>query len=216
MATTILDQSHVHSSTVVQSQPLHSQVTPSLSGAQQTVVSLSGGGQHTLRHAPHDVMLETQPQSAPVVMHQSLLETQGQQQPTLLGTQGQYQLRHLDHNQEGLQIQSVVQQVLVTNQIQNVSFGRTPVQNIGVEDEEVEFQHIPESESISRSISPIAATLQSATQVGTYPSHRTPTFLPGEAGLSSNALQQLASRTATSEANINHSLQNLANSMSSS
>ncbi len=134
-------------------------------------VNLSGG-QQTLRHTPPEVLLEArQPRPTTcttVVLPQALMDPQGvqlQQQPPppspLLDTQGQYQLRHLDpvHNQGGMRMQSVVQQVL-DHGVSEHFRSPPPLNPVSATEGGVEFHHIPESESISRSISPITATLQ--------------------------------------------------------
>ena len=210
----VLNQSQVlqSSNQMVQAQPL--MMNMGMSGAQvdfqpqvtQAIANMPGG-QQTLHHVDPqpDVVgdqqiLDTQSRSATVVIQPPLLEAQSQQ----LETQTQYQLHHPP--QEGMQMQSIVQQVLVPTQVQQ--FASQPP---GTEGEGVEFQHIPESESISRSISPIAATLQSTSNEVSYASHTNPTGLPGEATLnssldlqSSNALQ--LGSTGTTEAGMNQTV----------
>ena len=137
-----------------------------------------------------------QSQSATVVIQSPLLETQNQQQagPMMLETQGghvQYQLQHLDpspDHQQGLQM---VQQVLMhssQNQPTSIAdhftsqqqaseqqihdhFAAAGQQTSG-EERGLEFQNIPENESISRSISPITASLQpTSEQAASFTTH---------------------------------------------
>ncbi len=173
------------------------------------------GGQQTLRHAPPDVLMDTQqPHSTTIVLPpQTLMEPQQSQQPPppLLQTQGQYQLRHLDEHAPPVPsqgVQAVIQQVLDHGVSEHF---RTPppLNPTSATEGEVEFRHIPESESISRSISPITATLQHTPEVapGYHHHHQdvaalsteTASSLASSLGLqSSDSLQnQLASIVST-------------------
>ena len=130
-----------------------------------------------------------QSHSATIVIQPSLLGTQSQQQagPTILETEGgQYQLQHLDpsphHHPQSLQMAQVQQVLMHPSQSQPTSianhftsqqtsvpsvseqihdrFAAAGQQTSGEEEGGLQFQNIPENESISRSISPITATLQ--------------------------------------------------------
>ena len=168
---------------------------------QATQVASLSGGQQTLHHVnvsiPPAVDVEQQLLTAQSQQQQQqpgtttvvqLLEGSqgGQQQPgglmdaaaaaaASMSAAGQYQLQHLSVEQQQ-EMQQQLQQVAVSRQViipgeqlqeHFAGAGQRPP-----EGEAVEFRHIPESESISRSISPIAASLQSAANAGvSYSSH---------------------------------------------
>jgi len=155
--------------------PPHAPGTAEVQQQQTLLLTGSGGG--------------AQSHSATIVIQPPLLGTQGQQQagPTILETEGgQYQLQHLDpsphHHPQSLQMAQVQQVLMHPGQSQPTSIAnhftsqqQTSVPNVSEqihdrfaaagqqtsgEEGGLEFQNIPENESISRSISPITATLQ--------------------------------------------------------
>lgn len=145
---------------------------------QQQTLLLTGSGSGAQSH------------SATIVIQPSLLGTQSQQQagPSILETEGgHYQLQHLDpsphHHPQSLQMAQVQQVLMHPSQSQPTSMAnhftsqqQTSVPSVseqihnrfaaagqrtsGEEEGGLQFQNIPENESISRSISPITATLQ--------------------------------------------------------
>ena len=180
----VIQQTQARQQAPPQQQPMHINQS-------QSLMSLPGG-QQTLHHVdppPHrpgtaevqqqqSLFLQggVQSQSATVVIQSPLMDTQSQQQAgsMMLETQGghvQYQLQHLDpspDHQQGLQMVQVLMHSNQDQQSTSIADHFTSGQQTSGEEGGLEFQDIPESESISRSISPITASLQpTSEQAGT-------------------------------------------------